>query len=184
MIKIDSLTEENFYPGDRISTRFGGLSRGRCWGRLGTGDNVTWAPKDGSYVTLPSPGKWTVGSSDGFSRKESSTYTVVVEPATVTDEQIAEIRAATTSADVIEACDSALEGDAKSRRSLSRRYAEVSAAEKKRVAAERKAERAARAAAEASARAGVASDVESIALDAAIEGRTAAADAIRDQASK
>jgi len=31
------------------------------------------------------------------------------------DEQIAEIRAATASADVIEACDAAIEGDAKAR---------------------------------------------------------------------
>lgn len=54
----------------RVETRYGGLSRGRAWGRQGRGDNVRWAAKDGGVVLL-TPGKWTVGSSDGYRRKES-----------------------------------------------------------------------------------------------------------------
>jgi len=154
LTKIETLTTENYYPGDRVNTRYAHLSRGRCWGRQGTGAEVTWAPTSGSEVTLPAPGKWVVGSDDGYSRRDKKTYVVVAEPATLTDEQITAIRAATTSAAVIEACDAALvDGDAAARRNLSRRYAEVAAAERKRIAAERKAERAASAAAEAAARA-------------------------------
>lgn len=56
----------------RINTRFGGLSRGKAWGRRGSGDQVEWAEKDGGTVYL-TPGQWTVGSSDGFRRKETAT---------------------------------------------------------------------------------------------------------------
>lgn len=152
-MKIESMKLENYYPGVRIRTRFGGLSRGKCWGRQGAGASPTWARKDGDIVILDAPGKWIVGSNDGFNRKESDTYYVEPEPPAITDEVIAEIRATATAAEVIEACDAALEGDADARRRLSRRYAEVSAAEAVRLAAERKAARAARAQAEAAARA-------------------------------
>lgn len=60
----------------RVSTRFGALSRGKCWARMGRGQSVEWADKDGGAVMLPA-GKWTVGSDDGFSRKEQTEWTVV-----------------------------------------------------------------------------------------------------------
>lgn len=56
-----------------IGTRYAGLSRGKCYGRHTDGG---WAPKDGSTVHLDRAGKWTVGSSDGFNRKEKATWTV------------------------------------------------------------------------------------------------------------
>lgn len=153
-IKIDSLKTENYYPGARIATRFGGTSRGKCWGRMGRGDSAEWAEKDDrGRVILPRPGTWTVGSDDGFRRKDQGTYVVVEEPPVVADDQIAEIRAGTTTAEVIEACDAALGGDEKALRRLSRVYAEAVAADRARLAAARKAERAARAEAEAAARA-------------------------------
>lgn len=101
---------------------------------------------------LPAPGRWTIGSDDGFRRKEQRVVVVCEEPLLLCDAKIREIRATTTSAAVIEACDSAMDGDVSARRRLSRRYAEAVAAERAARAAERKAERAARAAAEAASR--------------------------------
>ena len=183
-IKIDSVETESYYPGDVIKTRYGHLSRGRSWGRLGTGSDVTWAPHDGAYVTLTCAGKWTVGSTDGFARKSQNTYDVALEPALVTAEQIAEIRAATTNSAVIEACDDAADGNADAHRLISRRYAEEVAKEVARVKAERKAARKARAVAEAEARIGGHSDTESIALDAEIDGRITDAVTIREERTK
>lgn len=181
-MSIETLETERYYPGDRITTRYVHLSRGRCWGRMGTGSDVTWAPKSGSAVILPSAGKWVVGSDDGFRRKDQSTYTVLPDPAAISDDQITDIRAETTAADVIEACDAALAGDAAARRSLSRVYAEAaaSAAAAKRDAA--KAARAAGATAEAALRTGQHSGAESVALDAEVEGRFDDATAIRSEA--
>jgi hypothetical protein len=51
-----------------VKTRFGDMSRGKCWGRNGDG---TWADKEGGTVYL-TPGEWKVGSDDGFRRKESA----------------------------------------------------------------------------------------------------------------
>ena len=62
----------------KIVSRYGGLSRGKCWGRQGTGDNVRWAEKDGSFLYL-TLGTWHVGSTDGFSRKDRATVTVNVD---------------------------------------------------------------------------------------------------------
>ncbi len=59
--------------GIEIKTRYGGLSRGTCYGRHADG---AWAHKSGSTVTLDRRGKWTVGSSDGFSRRERTDWTV------------------------------------------------------------------------------------------------------------
>ena len=53
----------------KIYSRYGGLSRGKCWGRQGTGDAVRWADKSGSALYL-TPGRWVVGSDDGFRRKD------------------------------------------------------------------------------------------------------------------
>lgn len=57
--------------------KYENLSRGKGWCRLGSGSNVTWADRhdDGGYLANEA-GKWVVGSSDGFNRKDSSTYKV------------------------------------------------------------------------------------------------------------
>lgn len=54
--------------------KYEALSRGKGWCRLGTGSNAKWGSRvDGGYM-IEEGGKWTVGSSDGFSRKDSDTY--------------------------------------------------------------------------------------------------------------
>jgi len=56
-----------------IATRYGSLSRGKCWGRNKKTDE--WADKSDGTVYL-TPGRWMVGSSDGFSRKEKAAWKV------------------------------------------------------------------------------------------------------------
>ena len=46
------------------------LSRGRGWARKGRGDRVAWGERTRDGYTV-GPGRWTVGSTDGFSRKSS-----------------------------------------------------------------------------------------------------------------
>ena len=56
--------------------RFQNLSRGKGWCRLGSGNSVRWADRtDGGYLA-DTAGNWTVGSSDGFSRKDSVSWKV------------------------------------------------------------------------------------------------------------
>jgi hypothetical protein len=57
--------------------RLENLSRGKGWCRLGSGSNVTWADRAecGGYM-VSTPGKWTVGSTDGFSRKDQTSWDV------------------------------------------------------------------------------------------------------------
>lgn len=55
--------------------RLENLSRGKGWCRKGRGNNVTWGERvDGGYEV--GPGKWTVGGSDGYSRKGEITWDV------------------------------------------------------------------------------------------------------------
>lgn len=55
--------------------RFEGLSRGRGWARKGRGGGAVWGERtDGGYRV--GVGRWTVGGSDGFSRKGEDTWTV------------------------------------------------------------------------------------------------------------
>ena len=55
--------------------RYEGLSRGRGWARSGRGDNVIWGERvDGGYRV--GPGRWSVGATDGFSRKDATTWDV------------------------------------------------------------------------------------------------------------
>lgn len=55
--------------------RFENLSRGRGWARQGTGDNVLWGEKvEGGYRC--GPGKWSIGATDGFQRKDSTEWRV------------------------------------------------------------------------------------------------------------
>lgn len=48
--------------------RYEHLSRGRGWARKGTGPNVEWGQRVGNGYRV-GPGHWSVGSTDGFSRK-------------------------------------------------------------------------------------------------------------------
>jgi hypothetical protein len=55
--------------------RFENLSRGRGWARKGRGDNVAWGERcDGGYRV--GPGRWSVGATDGYSRKASVEWQV------------------------------------------------------------------------------------------------------------
>ena len=62
-----------------LNTKFGGLSRGRCWGKFfpnkktPTGD-FEWVEKRGGTLHLSGPGFYIVGSSDGFHREAKSSF--------------------------------------------------------------------------------------------------------------
>ena len=77
-----------------ISTRYGHLSRGSCWGKFYAGKtcaggNFRWAEKWNGKLVIDEAGYLVYGSSDGFSRKETremliewrETATVTAEPA-------------------------------------------------------------------------------------------------------
>jgi hypothetical protein len=57
--------------------RYGNLSRGKSWCRLGSGSSAQWINADNGH-RVTEPGKYVVGSSDGFSRKEQTPWTVCV----------------------------------------------------------------------------------------------------------
>ncbi len=59
----------------KVFSRYGGLSRGKVWGKVDGSTPARWAEKSGGALLL-TPGKWFVGSSDGFSRKDSAVVTV------------------------------------------------------------------------------------------------------------
>lgn len=52
-----------------------GLSRGRGWARMGSGKSVVWGERDGAGYRV-GPGRWSIGATDGFSRKDSIEWTV------------------------------------------------------------------------------------------------------------
>lgn len=55
--------------------RYESLSRGRGWARQSKGSGAVWGDRvDGGYRV--GPGRWTVGATDGFSRKGSDDWTV------------------------------------------------------------------------------------------------------------
>jgi hypothetical protein len=57
------------------SLRYESLSRGRGWARRGRGDSVEWGVRvPGGYRV--GPGRWIVGATDGFSRRDSRAWTV------------------------------------------------------------------------------------------------------------
>lgn len=78
--QIEAVLEAHrFSAGDHIllpSGRYDNLSRGRGWCRLGRGPDAQWAHDDGDGYIVSKTGTWTVGSTDGFSRKENLTYKV------------------------------------------------------------------------------------------------------------
>lgn len=55
-----------------VETRYGGLSRGKCWARRAGRGDAEWADKRGGTVLL-TEGEWVVGSDDGFRRKDKTT---------------------------------------------------------------------------------------------------------------
>lgn len=57
------------------ANRLEGLSRGRGWARKGRGNDVEWGERVyGGYRV--GPGRWSVGATDGFSRKKSDDWLV------------------------------------------------------------------------------------------------------------
>lgn len=79
-------------PGETIElrTRFGGLSRGKCWGKFFPGSkrpvgDWEWVDKTNGTLYLPAPGYYIVGSGDGFSRSAKAEF--YIAPAVVAQEQ-------------------------------------------------------------------------------------------------
>lgn len=63
----------------KLETRFGGCSRGKCWGKFFSGQtrptgSFEWVEKNGGTLYLTGHGYYVVGSSDGFSRKAQSEF--------------------------------------------------------------------------------------------------------------
>lgn len=56
--------------------RFENCSRGKGWCRQGNGSDATWGERVSGGYKVCSEGKWIVGSNDGFSRKDSVSWTV------------------------------------------------------------------------------------------------------------
>jgi len=55
--------------------RFESLSRGRGWALKGRGSDVSWGEREDSGYRV-GPGRWSVGATDGFSRKASVDWRV------------------------------------------------------------------------------------------------------------
>lgn len=51
------------------------LSRGRGWARKGKGDSAEWGEKEDDGYRV-GPGRWSVGSNDGFNRKSDVSWVV------------------------------------------------------------------------------------------------------------
>ena len=51
------------------------LSRGRGWARKGRGDSAEWGARCSAGYRV-GPGRWSVGATDGFSRKRSDDWDV------------------------------------------------------------------------------------------------------------
>lgn len=56
--------------------RFENCSRGKGWCRMGAGSAATWAERKDKGYFASAPGKWTVGSDDGFNRKDKAEWKV------------------------------------------------------------------------------------------------------------
>lgn len=75
----------------RLVTRFGNLSRGRCWGKCYPGQSRPrgewhWVEKSGGTLYLDEPGYYVVGSSDGFSREARGEFCLRAKVETVAPE--------------------------------------------------------------------------------------------------
>lgn len=57
--------------------KYASCARGRDWCRMGRGDAITWGELDDSDSAYEvGPGKWTVGSTDGFRRTSNDMWVV------------------------------------------------------------------------------------------------------------
>jgi hypothetical protein len=56
--------------------RYAHLSWGRGWARKGRGENAVWGERTEAGNFRVGPGKWVVGSNDGFRRKETTSFNV------------------------------------------------------------------------------------------------------------
>lgn len=56
--------------------RYEKMSRGRGWCRQGKGDAVTWGERTEGGYRVSAEGRWDVGCTDGFSRKDSVRWDV------------------------------------------------------------------------------------------------------------
>lgn len=67
-----------------LTTRFGVMSRGKCWGKYfpnktrPTGD-FQWVEKHNGTLYLQGPGYYLIGSSDGFSREARAEFHLAAE---------------------------------------------------------------------------------------------------------
>jgi hypothetical protein len=91
MKRENTPSQDTIAPGETIelTTRFGGLSRGKCWGKFfpgktrATGD-FEWVEKDrNGSLYLTGPGYYVVGSGDGFSREARGEFELKAPPADV-----------------------------------------------------------------------------------------------------
>lgn len=81
-------TETSIAPAQviKLNTRFGGCSRGKCWGKYFANKTTPtggfdWVEKSNGNLFLSGPGYYIVGSSDGFSRDARAEF--YIAPATV-----------------------------------------------------------------------------------------------------
>jgi len=56
--------------------RYESCSRGKGWCRLGKGSAAQWGDRVNGGYQVDTPGKWIVGSNDGYNRKGETTWTV------------------------------------------------------------------------------------------------------------
>lgn len=88
-MKSESVPKQDaIKPGETIElqTRFGGLSRGKCWGKCFPGKTrptgeFRWVEKNSGTLYLTEPGYYLVGSSDGFSREARGQFCLAAAPA-------------------------------------------------------------------------------------------------------
>lgn len=69
----------------KLETRFGGCSRGKCWGKFFPGQSrpkgdFEWVDKTGGTLFLTGDGYYIIGSDDGFSRKARGEFVLTAAP--------------------------------------------------------------------------------------------------------
>jgi hypothetical protein len=67
-----------------LNTRFGSLSRGKCWGKCYPNQTrpkgeFVWVDKSQGTLYLDQPGYYIVGSGDGFNRSAKSEFVLTLE---------------------------------------------------------------------------------------------------------
>ncbi len=61
---------------DLPAGKYDHCSRGKGWARQGRGDTAAWGERQDNGTYRVGPGRWVVGSSDGFNRKDRVNWTV------------------------------------------------------------------------------------------------------------